>query len=182
MKSELQFFNWWVCNNVIAKVPSYKIRQQYYRSLLRFKIGKKTYIQMGCFFYGFNDVKRGFFRIGDNCVINRNCVLDTRGGLILGNNVNISSDVMILTADHDINDPKFKSRPKSVLIEDYVWVASRATVLGGVTIYKGGVVAAGAVVTRDVSAYSIVAGNPASEIGKRDPRLEYKLEWHPLFF
>ncbi len=77
----------------------------------------------------------------------------------IGNNVIISENVMIRDSDnHAINGRK-KSSP--IIIEDDVWIGARAIILKGVTIGKGSVVAAGAVVTRDVPPYSLVGGVPA---------------------
>lgn len=105
--------------------------------------------------------------IGKNTTINKRCVLDGRGGLIIGNNVDIAQESNIWTEQHDYNSPTYNSVSAPVVIEDYVWVASRATILPGVTIGKGAVVASGAVVTKDVPPLSIVGGVPAKIIGKR---------------
>ena len=68
------------------------------------------------------------------------------------------------------------------MIEDYVWVATRATVLPGVTIGEGAVVAAGAVVTKDVEPYTIVGGVPARSIGVRNRALSYTQNFQPWFY
>lgn len=62
-----------------------------------------------------------------------------------------------------------------------MWIASRVTILPGVTIGEGAVVAAGAIVTKDVEPYSIVAGVPAKRIGERNKNLEYTLNHMPFF-
>jgi len=87
---------------------------------------------------------------------------------------------MILTADHSLDMPSFDYREAPVHIDDYVWIGSRAMVLPGVTIGRGAVVAAGAVVTRDVPSLSIVGGVPARQIGVRDAgALNYTLLFKP---
>jgi maltose O-acetyltransferase len=68
-----------------------------------------------------------------------------------------------------------------VIIGDHVWIAYRAVILPGVTIGEGAVVAAGAVVTRDVEPFPIVAGVPAKKIGERNRNLDYQLHFSPLF-
>lgn len=113
--------------------------------------------------------------IGNNCNINKNCVLDGRFGLQIGNNVDIAQDVYIWTEQHDYNDSTYKAVGKPVIIEDYVWIASRATILPGVKIGRGTVVACGAVVTKDTPPLSIVGGVPAKIIGTRKDNMNYKL-------
>lgn len=113
--------------------------------------------------------------IGSNSNINRQCVLDGRGCLYIGNNVDIAQQTNIWTEQHDYNSSSFATIRKSVVIEDYVWIASRATILPGVTIHKGAVVAAGSVVTKDVPSFAVVGGVPAKVIGHRQRELTYKL-------
>jgi acetyltransferase-like isoleucine patch superfamily enzyme len=96
-------------------------------------------------------------------------------GLTIGSNVNISNEVMIWTLHHDYNDADFASTGQAVIIEDYVWLCSRSIILPGVTIGKGAVVAAGAVVTKNVEPYTVVGGIPAKQIAKRNENLTYDL-------
>lgn len=113
--------------------------------------------------------------VGAHTNINKRCVIDGRGGIQIGSNVDIAQDVNIWTEQHDYNSPTYASVCKPVKIEDYAWIASRATILPGVTIGKGAVVASGAIVTKDVPPLVIVAGVPAKIIGKRnDNALQYK--------
>lgn len=114
--------------------------------------------------------------VGAHTNINKRCVLDGRGGVIIGNNVDIAQDTNIWTEQHDYNSPTYKSVCKEVIIEDYVWLASRVTVLPGVHIGRGAVVASGAVVTKDVPPLAIVAGIPAKIIGyRKEEALQYHL-------
>lgn len=113
--------------------------------------------------------------IGRNCNINKNCVLDGRGELSIGNNVDIAQDVYIWTEEHDYTSSTYSTEIAPVIIEDYVWIASRATILPGVKIGRGAVVACGAIVTKDVPPLSIVAGVPAKSIGTRPDNFSYKL-------
>src|SRR5205085_1627321 len=101
---------------------------------------------------------KGGLKIGRNCVINQKCRLDPRGGITIGDNVSISAEVCVLTGDHDPSAPDFASRNSPVFIHDYVFVGTRAMILRGVTVGRGAVIAAGAVVTKDVGELSIVAG------------------------
>lgn len=95
--------------------------------------------------------------------------------MCIGNNVDIAQSAYIWTEQHDYNSSTYSGVIKPVIIEDYVWIAARATVLPGVTIHKGDVVACGAVVTKDVPENVIVAGVPAKIIGKRECDLKYHL-------
>lgn len=119
--------------------------------------------------------------IGKTCNINKRVILDGRNGLTIGNNVDIAQDVNIWTEQHDYNSPTFQAVGAPVIIEDYVWLASRSTILPGVTIGRGAVVACGAVVTKDVPALSIVGGVPAKVIGRREDKMNYLLGTRPWF-
>jgi maltose O-acetyltransferase len=85
----------------------------------------------------------------------------------VGDDVSISAESLILTAAHHAEDAEWSGESKPVTIEDNVWVGMRAIVMPGVTLGRGCVVAAGAVVTRDVPPLTIVFGSPARAVGKR---------------
>lgn len=115
-------------------------------------------------------------RIGQNSVINPHCYLDGRGGLDIGSNVNISQNVLLVAGSHDYRDgQKFAGSAVPIKIEDYAWLCARCTVLPGVVIGRGAVIAAGAVVTKSVEAHAIMAGVPAKKIGERTDDLTYEL-------
>ncbi|MGF7040659.1 acetyltransferase-like isoleucine patch superfamily enzyme [Mucilaginibacter lappiensis] len=114
-------------------------------------------------------------KIGKGSVVGHNALLDARMGLTIGCNVNISNEVMIWTLHHDYNDANFAQIGQAVIIEDYVWLCSRCIILPGVTIGRGAVVAAGAVVTKSVPPYTVVGGVPAKQITKRNEGLIYNL-------
>lgn len=120
--------------------------------------------------------------IGDNSVINKRVLLDGRGGhLSIGNNVDIAQEVNIWTEQHDYDDPYYANKGGDVVIEDYVWIASRATILPGVHIGRGAVIASGAVVTKDVPELAIVGGVPAKILKYRKDCMLYKLGFHYPF-
>jgi acetyltransferase-like isoleucine patch superfamily enzyme len=85
----------------------------------------------------------------------------------IGKYVCINDGVVILSASHDVLDPLWRHKKAPVFIGDYAWIATNAIILPGVSIGKGAVVGAGAVVSKNVNNYTIVTGNPAKEIEKK---------------
>lgn len=115
-------------------------------------------------------------KIGEGTVIGDNALLDAHNGLTLGKNVNLSSNVVIYTGQHDHRDPYFRSKggKKSVEIGDRAWLGSNVMVLPGVVIGEGAVCCGGCVVTRDVEPFAVVAGIPARKVGERPRDLRYE--------
>lgn len=142
---------------------------------MKFFIGRDSSILLKNRF----DIKGGL-EIGHNSVINGYCRIDNRAGVKIGNNVSISEEVVILTADHDIQDPNFKGRKSKVIIEDYVFIGTRAMILPGVRIGAGAVLAAGALCTKSIPPYEVWAGVPARKIDERNPDLVYNLKYNRL--
>lgn len=172
-------------NEVVCHLPSFALRRAWYRRALGVQLGPHSGIHLACriSFFGPGQMRRNGLRIGSHSRVNRACVLDARGGLEIGANVSISPEVVILTASHGVDDPGFRLETRPVRIEDHVWIGTRAMVMPGVTLGRGCVVAAGAVVTRDVAPLAIVAGVPARPVGERAAEaLGYVLESpFPLF-
>jgi acetyltransferase-like isoleucine patch superfamily enzyme len=163
----------YLTNHVVTHVPSFTLRHLWYRRVLGIQIGHNAGVHLGTYvwFFGPREIRRIGVSIGRNSRIERNCTLDARSPLKIGDNVGLSPEVMILAGTHDVNDPEFKDSevgPWAVTIEDHVWIGSRAIIMPGVTVGHGAVVAAGAVVTKDVAPLTIVAGVPAKPIGTRD--------------
>ncbi len=157
-------------------VPSHHLRRLFQRSS-GVQIGKGSTVHMGVVFYEPKGVQ-----IGEDTIIGEGAVLDGRDRLQIGNHVAFASEVMVYNSQHDIHDPSFRAITKPVIIEDYVFVGPRAVILPGVTIGKGAVVAAGAIVTKNVEPFTIVGGVPAVKIGNRkvtDP--QYRLGRPRLF-
>lgn len=103
--------------------------------------------------------------IGDNVFINSGTSIGSLIGITIGNNVAIGNYVLIMDADfHNPLDHRLPGAKAPIVIEDNVWIGSRATVLKGVTIGCGSVVASGAVVTKNVPPNVMVAGVPAKII------------------
>lgn len=152
---------------LIAYTPSKRVRAVGLR-LAGGSIGKSV-----LFYHGFEIYQPWKLRVGPNCSFGFHVVLDARGGLTIGSNCNISAGASIWTAEHDVQSPDFAYVTAPVTIGDYAWISYRAIILPGVAIGEGAVIAAGAVVTKDVSPFTIVAGVPAVKIGERCKELHY---------
>ena len=100
--------------------------------------------------------------IGERVFINAGCFFQAQGGVTIGNDVLIGHKVVLATIDHGL-DPNQRHVHElgSIKIEDKVWIGANATICRGVTIGFGAVVAAGAVVTKDVPPMTVVGGVPA---------------------
>jgi len=112
------------------------------------------------------------FNVGSNVFINSGAVIDGRGGITIGNHVMIGPNVCITSSTHQYKDLTLpmmihghELRP--VIIGNDVWIGANATILGGVTIGQGAIIAAGAVVNNDVEKFAIVGGVPARKIKYR---------------
>lgn len=171
---------YYIPNHVVNKIPVYFIRNFYYRKIMRISIGEKTSIHLNVYIEGINPLKKRLV-IGKTTSVGRNSYLDTRGTIIIGDNVSISPDVKIITGQHDLNSNDFKYISSPVEIDDYVWIGSGAIILPGVRLGKGSVVAAGSVVTKNVENYSVVGGNPAKILKKRNQNLEYEVIYFEPF-
>ena len=171
--SELRLY---LCNHVVASIPSNAFRLLFYRRIMGFELGRGVAIYLGARFYCAKGLS-----MGENSVLNENCRVDSRGGVFIGKNVAIASESCILTADHDPGTPDFGGRTRPVVVQDFCFIGTRAMILPGVTLKRGAVVAAGAVVTRDVESMTVAAGVPARTLGKRNPQLSYNSSSRRLF-
>lgn len=167
--------SFWLANHLFMNWMPYAVRHWFLRRFCNVRLGPNSSICMGCFVTGYN------IQIGSNTVVNRHTYLDGRAMLRIGNNVNISHWTLIQTLTHDPESPDFVSLARPVIIEDHVWIGARALICPGVTIGEGAVVAADAVVTRNVDPYFIVGGNPATFIRERSRNLRYRTRYFPLF-
>lgn len=165
----------YLANHWINNIPFYFVRHLYYRYVIGITLEKNASIHLKTTLQGNN------IAIGKNTVINRRCNLDGRGRLTIGANASISPDVHFITADHDLNSTNFSLRMQEINVEDYVWIGARATIIGNVTIGKGAVICACAVVTKDVAAWDVVAGIPAKKIKERRTDIEYDPTWMGWF-
>lgn len=161
-------------NHLVNRIPLIGPRMRAYKRFgVRFEDVGSTTIMLGA------EVEHPReLQIGARSIVGNHCLLDARGGITIGSDVNITGSVQIMTAKHVIDDPDFDAVYDPVTIGDHAWVALGAKILGGVTIGEGAVVAAGAVVTKDVPPWSIAGGVPAKVIGER-PKMDYKLNYRP---
>jgi acetyltransferase-like isoleucine patch superfamily enzyme len=103
--------------------------------------------------------------IGDYTFINTGVIISARKEVCIGNNCQIANEVIIMDNDfHGVINRDKPEPPQPIIIQDDVWLATRCIILKGVTIGTGAVVAAGAVVTKDVPPYTMVGGVPAKFI------------------
>lgn len=166
-KGLVRIYNWWLdfklfmIHLVSLHVPVYSIRKLVFQ-FAGVKIGKGTTIHMGCKFFDPSGVS-----IGNDTKIGDRAFLDGRAKLKIGSHVDIASEVMIYNSEHDINDKYFRAKEEMVEIEDYAFIGPRVIILPGVKVGLGAVLAAGAVITKNVPNFTIVAGIPGKIIGER---------------
>lgn len=122
--------------------------------------------------------KLSFLKIGASTFIGKVSIA-LHDDVIIGDRVCINDDVEILTASHDVLDPEWKHIKGKITIGDYAWIGTGATLLPGVSIGRGAVVGAKAVVSRSVLPGQIVVGNPAKPVAKVRP---YELNYNPCEF
>jgi acetyltransferase-like isoleucine patch superfamily enzyme len=112
--------------------------------------------------------KTGKLIVGRNSRLN-GVHIDARELVEIGDTVQIGPYTIIMDSDfHDLKDHSKDGPSKPIYIEDDVWIATRVTILKGVRIGKGSVIAAGAIVTKDVPPYCVAAGTPARVVKKID--------------
>jgi putative colanic acid biosynthesis acetyltransferase WcaF len=156
-------------------IPSHRIRNFVYRRA-GVQLAKTSSIHWRARFFSPQDLT-----IGECTTIGNDGFFDAREKIRIGACVNIAGEVRIYTREHDIDDPFFSEVGGPVTIGDYAYIGTRVTILPGVNIGTGAVVASGAVVTKDVPAYMLVGGVPAKVIRERSRDLRYKLGYAKRF-
>jgi acetyltransferase-like isoleucine patch superfamily enzyme len=156
----------------ISLIPSLHIRRWVYRCLGA-HIGHDVVFH---FKTELRDPKQ--LVVGKGTIIGDNALLDARGGLEFGENVNLSNNVSIYTLQHDYRDPDFRCTKLNtkVKVDKYVWIGSNVIVLPGVHIGEGAVCCAGCIVTKDIDPYVVVAGIPAKKVKERPRVLRYQFK------
>ena len=179
---------WVYLATLTGYIPSHTIRLFLYRNVFRMQIGRDSSIHWRAEFNQPAGVS-----IGHNTVIGNDAFLDGRAKhfiqyrkdhgcpLVIGNNVSIAGEVRIYTMEHDVDSPDFSEIGAPVKLEDHTVVGTRVTILPGVTVGEGAVIASGAVVTKNVAPYTVVGGVPAQFIKNRSKDLRYSLKFSRLF-
>jgi acetyltransferase-like isoleucine patch superfamily enzyme len=162
-------------NHLFGRVPLYWFRHLVVRHLYGLRMGRSNLHRAVTL------LSPWLIRIGDNVNIQMGCFLDGRGGLTIGNNVDVTPGVRILTEQHDIDSPDYATVKKPVVIQDNVVIGGWAMILPGVTVGEGAVIASGAVVVKNVDPYTLVAGNPAVKKRDRARDVRYRLDYRRPF-
>lgn len=165
----------WHASKKVGKFPFHCFRVFIYRNIFKMNILKNSSVYHGC-----EIIEPWNIYLDEGSIIGIENKIDGRGGVYIGKNVNISHQVNIWTMQHDFNDPNFCGIVGSVEVGDYAWIGNRVTILPGVKIGKGAVIASGAVVTKDLDEYSVYAGIPAKKIADRSKNLTYKIGLLPI--
>lgn len=152
---------WLFANSFVSHLPSKHLRIAGLRAL---GADISRNVRIYCGFH----VRDPFnISICEGVSIGPKVVLDGRKGISIGKSSVIAYEAIIWTLSHDYNDLDFTCKGAGVTVGDYVWICSRAIIMPGVSIGDGAVVASGAVVTKDVPPYAVVAGVPARVIAWR---------------
>lgn len=156
----------------LSLTPSHHLRNYVYRHVCGMKLERHAVVY---FSTEVRDPAR--IVIGRGSIVGDHSILDGRNGIVIGENVVLGTNVRIWTEQHDHRDPFFRCQTqehRSVIIGNRAWIGSHAIILHSVNIGEGAVVAAGAVVTKDVPPFAIVAGVPAKQVGERSHDLRYE--------
>lgn len=164
----------WLSHRLTYTLPA--LLNQFFR----INKGRIYYVRQRCKQVGkhlkINDKVQGFSKsvtLGDYVNFN-GAIIQGKGALTIGNHFHAGRELLIITDNHRFGDdaeliPYDKVRiSKPVVIKDFVWLGSRVTIIPGVTIGEGAIVAAGSVVVKDVPDFAIMGGNPAKLIKYRD--------------
>lgn len=155
---------------LMGRVPSKRLRTAGAKNILRIRIHPTAQL------YRWKEIRAGRnISIGRGTIIGSDAILDGREGITIGHSVNLSSEVALWTLQHDLDSPTFETSGGPIVIGDRAWISFRSTILPGVTIGEGAVVAAGAVVAKDVPPYVVVGGIPAKPLRERNTEVRY--EW-----
>jgi maltose O-acetyltransferase len=167
---------WLLILRIVGYIPIHTIRKLFY-IISGIDMPFDSTIHIGANFFNPTNIK-----IGHDTIIGDHCFLDGRAKLTIGNHVGIASQVLIYNDEHNIHSDNYENSFGPVEIKDYVFIGPRAIILPDIKIGKGAVVAAGAIVTKDIPDFEIWGGVPAQKIGDRkNKNPNYKLGRAMLF-
>lgn len=154
---------WWlaVVNITASMLPDDPFTSRlraYLYGLISFRSGKAPTVKGGCRVNGYG------LRIGHRVFINRSCYFDLSAPILLGDNVVVGHHTVFVTADHHIGAPGRRAgavKAAPIVVEEGAWIGCQCVIMPGVTIGRGSVVAAGALVRENVPPNAMVAGVPA---------------------
>lgn len=154
-------------SNLLPRTVMSNYLRQYFIKLAGSNIGSKVVIHNGIEIAPIGGAKN--LSIGDESFINTNVRFQCpdKGEISIGKNVLIGPNCQFETLNHKLSINKFGKRPNlyhPIKVEDNVWIGAKALILPGVSIGEGSIVAAGAVVTKDVPSNTLVGGVPAEKI------------------
>ncbi len=171
------FYGWMrFCIIKVGKIPSNRIRKVLYRFVFCMNINRKTVISAGC------EIRSPWNIYLGNCIIAGNCILDGRSGIEIKDNAVLGMNVHIWTQEHDINSASFAVTDEhkgKVVINERAWVCSDSTLLPGVVVGEGAVIASKALACKNCEPYVVYGGVPAKKIAERNQDLTYVLSGKP---
>ncbi|URQ65071.1 acyltransferase [SAR86 cluster bacterium] len=156
-----------------------------------FRLGRKHNLKINFYPQGPGGIeivaKKGDFIIDQTSHLKSNTFIECSGKVEIGKYVHTARSLTIFSSNHQYDNSESipyskESILKKVRIEDFVWIGANVTILPGVTVKRGSIIASGSVVTKDVEEYSIVGGNPAKHIKFRDIESFKLLEKNNKFF
>ncbi len=149
-----------ITTEINTKFHSFEENRELFRKLISNEVDEEFRV-----FPPFNTDCGKNIKLGKNVFINSGCKFQDQGGITIGDDVLIGHNVVLATLNH-CEDPETRSHliPSPIVIEDKVWIGSSAVILPGVTIGYGAIIAAGAVVTKNVDKMTVVGGVPAKVI------------------
>lgn len=162
-------------NCFVNKIPCWNLRKCIY-ILYGTKIGKLSRIGINTIIHNPDKLQ-----IGERTIINDNCYLDARGGIIIGKDVSISSKTCIFTTTHDVNSSIFQYKEYECKIDDNVWIGANSTLIAPVILKQKTIIGAASVYKGVSEENGIYIGNPAKIIAKRNLDISYKIDFKPYF-
>lgn len=148
--------------NFVLSLPSRRLRNVFVRNVLRWPMGEDVHIGRRVRLQQIRGIT-----IGSRVFIHRHTQLDLRGGIVIGDDVAISPECRILTADHDPDSPTREYRERQVVIGNRTWLGTGATLLPGTHVSDGCVVGGSSVAHGHLGEFGIYVGNPAHRMRDR---------------